>query len=113
MRMERPDGRVRVWVEVGNPSGERLHRASKAASRVVVFTYDADRIRQSLAGERIHQVERIELIFAPTALLDALGDVERGVRSNLEFRYVRGVERAHGLPEAGRQVRALCFVRRM
>ncbi len=41
------------------------------------------------------------------AMLDALDDVELGVRSNLEFRYIRGVERVHGLPEAGRQVRVV------
>ena len=41
------------------------------------------------------------------AMLDALGDVEQGVRSNLEYRYVRGVERPHGLPRAQRQVRVM------
>jgi uncharacterized protein YaeQ len=68
------DGRVRLWVDVGNPSAERLHRASKAADRVVVFAYDADRLRESVAGERIHRAGRIEVHFVPTALLDALGE---------------------------------------
>lgn len=36
-------------------------------------------------------------------LLGALGDVSDGVRSPLEYRYVRDVERAHGLPRAVRQ----------
>jgi len=36
-------------------------------------------------------------------LLRALGDVTDGVRSPLEHRYVRDVERAHGLPSAVRQ----------
>ena len=36
-------------------------------------------------------------------LEDALGDVTAGVESVLEYRYVRGVERPHGLPEARRQ----------
>ena len=40
-------------------------------------------------------------------MLDALEDVEQGVRSNLEYRYVRGVERPHGLPRARRQVRVV------
>src|SRR5262249_38579498 len=64
------DGRVRLWVEVGSPSAERLHRASKTAGRVVVFTYDSpERLRQSLAGERIHRAERLELVGVPPALL--------------------------------------------
>jgi len=36
-------------------------------------------------------------------LLGALGDVSDGVRSPLEYRYARDVERAHGLPRAIRQ----------
>jgi hypothetical protein len=39
-------------------------------------------------------------------LADALADVRDGVHSPLELRYVRGVERPHGLPEARRQVTA-------
>lgn len=36
-------------------------------------------------------------------LVDALDDVGEGVHSKLEWRYVRGVERPHGLPPAKRQ----------
>ncbi len=39
-------------------------------------------------------------------LAAALGEVKLGVQSNLELRYVRGVERAHCLPRATRQVKA-------
>lgn len=38
-------------------------------------------------------------------ILDALPVIADGVHSNLEYRYVRDVERAHGLPEARRQVK--------
>lgn len=38
-------------------------------------------------------------------ILAALLIIEDGVQSNLEYRYVRDVERAHGLPEAKRQAR--------
>lgn len=33
-----PDDRVELWIEVGHPSAERLHKASKSAARVVVCT---------------------------------------------------------------------------
>jgi hypothetical protein len=39
-------------------------------------------------------------------ITQALGDVAAGVHSPLEYRYVRDVERAHGLPTADRQARA-------
>ena len=38
-------------------------------------------------------------------LRDVLADVEAGTRSVLEQRYLRDVERAHGLPEGERQLR--------
>ena len=38
-------------------------------------------------------------------LLAALADLSDGAQSNLELRYVRKVERAHGLPEARRQAK--------
>ena len=70
-----PDGRVRFWIDVGNPSADRLHRASKAADRVAVVTYDEpERLRRALSGQRIHRAEQLELIGVPTSLLDALGD---------------------------------------
>lgn len=38
-------------------------------------------------------------------MLAALADVGDGAQSNLELRYVRNVERAHGLPAAQRQAK--------
>ena len=43
-----------------------------------------------------------------TELTFALADVAEGVLSPLEYRYVRNVERAHGLPAAKRQVLITC-----
>ncbi len=40
------------------------------------------------------------------SLAGALGEVSAGAHSNLEYRYVRDVERAHRLPAAQRQARA-------
>jgi len=45
-------------------------------------------------------------------LVDALSDVAAGVESVLEYRYVRSVERPHGLPEARRQQVAILGGRR-
>jgi hypothetical protein len=57
----------------------------------------ADRIRQSM-GARKKTRWRKELTLA-------LGDAGDGVLSLLEYRYVRRVERPHGLPAARRQAR--------
>ena len=45
-------------------------------------------------------------------LLGALSDVREGVLSPLEYRYVHGVERPHGLPPASRQAMVILAGRR-
>jgi uncharacterized protein YaeQ len=55
-------GRIETWIEVGTPDAERLHKASKAADRVVVYTHkDPGQFLKQLAGERIHRAEELEL----------------------------------------------------
>jgi uncharacterized protein YaeQ len=55
-------GMLRVWIDVGTPDGPRLHRAGKAAPRVVVYTHkDPALFAARLGGERIHRVEALEL----------------------------------------------------
>src|SRR5215470_10659036 len=66
-------GNLRAWVEVGTPSADRLHKASKASPRVVVFTQHDPRLLQKEAASRaIHKVEQIELYALDAAFLDRL-----------------------------------------
>lgn len=53
-------GRITGWIEVGMPDAARLHRGSKAAGRVAVYTHrDARQLLSQLAGERIHRAADI------------------------------------------------------
>jgi uncharacterized protein YaeQ len=55
-------GALRSWIEIGAPDAARLHKASKAAPRVALYTHrPAGQIRKSLAGEKIHRAEGLEL----------------------------------------------------
>jgi uncharacterized protein YaeQ len=55
-------GAMRVWIDIGSPDAARLHRASKAAPRVAVYTHkDPARLVEQLAGQRIHRADQIEL----------------------------------------------------
>jgi uncharacterized protein YaeQ len=55
-------GTVRVWGEIGSPDGGRLHRASKAADRVVVYAHkDTDQWLRQLSTQRIHRAEKVEI----------------------------------------------------
>ena len=68
-------GAVRVWVEIGTPDAERLHRAAKVADRVVVYTHkDPGQFVRQLAGERIHRIEALELYSIDRALIAALAE---------------------------------------
>jgi uncharacterized protein YaeQ len=55
-------GVLNAWIDVGAPEAARLHRASKAAPRVAVYTHkDAVQLAARLGSERIHRVEALEL----------------------------------------------------
>jgi uncharacterized protein YaeQ len=55
-------GTLKAWIEVGSPDAARLHKASKAAPRVAVYTHkDPAQLLRSLDGERIHRAEALEL----------------------------------------------------
>jgi len=66
-------GVLRCWIEVGLPEAPRLHKAAKAAARVVVYpTRDTTPWLARLAGERIHRAEHIEVKVIDTALINTL-----------------------------------------
>lgn len=66
-------GALRAWIEVGTPDAARLHRASKAAPRVAVYTHkDPALLARQLAGERIHRADALELYAVDRALLEEL-----------------------------------------
>jgi uncharacterized protein YaeQ len=55
-------GVMRTWIDVGAPEAARLHKASKAAGRVAVYTHrDLAPWFARLAGERIHRSEALEI----------------------------------------------------
>jgi uncharacterized protein YaeQ len=66
-------GVIHSWIEIGSPDAARLHRASKASPRVVVYTHkDVDRLIQNLAGEKIHRASELEIYGVDRALIAAL-----------------------------------------
>jgi uncharacterized protein YaeQ len=67
-----PTGTLLAHIDVGAPSADRLHKASKAARRVAVFTHDLAALRREAATRAIHKAEAIEVFHITTALLDEL-----------------------------------------
>ena len=55
-------GRVTAWIEVGMPDASRLHRGSKLAERVAVYTHrDVRQLLAQVAGEKIHRAAEISI----------------------------------------------------
>src|SRR5260370_3280307 len=66
-------GLLRVWIDVGAPEAARLHRAAKAAPRVVVYTHKDPRLLAArLGGARIHRLESLEAYALYPAWLSPL-----------------------------------------
>jgi len=73
--VKHPDGRVKLWIDVGHPSAERLHKASKSAERVAVCNFqEPAAFRRALVATRtrIHRAQDIELVTLPAELLAPL-----------------------------------------
>jgi uncharacterized protein YaeQ len=72
-------GTIQVWIDIGAPSAARLHKAAKAAPRVVVYTHrETDQLVRQWSGERIHRARELELYHVDRGLLsDLVAALER------------------------------------
>lgn len=78
-------GDLKAWIEIGTPSTDRLHRASKTGARVVVYTWKAPgELAQEIVAARVHRAGDIELHGLASAFLDAVATtVDRNNRWSL------------------------------
>jgi uncharacterized protein YaeQ len=66
-------GAITTWIEIGAPDAARLHKASKAASRAVVYTHkDPDQLVRRLASAKIHRAADLEIYAIDRPLIAAL-----------------------------------------
>jgi uncharacterized protein YaeQ len=66
-------GMLQTWIDIGTPEAARMHKAGKAARRVVVYAHrDVTPWLARLAGERIHRVETLEIYEMDRQLVAAL-----------------------------------------
>lgn len=76
-----------AWIDVGAPSADRLHRASKAARRVALFSAtELSHLQREAASRKIHDVENIEVWLLDARFLDAL---EQRLEKTLTLELVR------------------------
>jgi uncharacterized protein YaeQ len=66
-------GDLLSWIEVSNPSPDRLHKAAKACKRVLVYTWRSiDELADAIAERKVYKPERIELVQLDEAFVDAV-----------------------------------------
>ena len=63
-------GALQAWIDIGTPDAARLHKASKLAPRVAVYTHkDVGQFLRNLRGEKIHRAESVEIHAIDRALI--------------------------------------------
>lgn len=68
-------GASQAWIDVGTPSADRLHRASKSAPRVAVYLHkDAAQWLSGLSSAKIHRADELELYAIDRTLVQQLVD---------------------------------------
>lgn len=83
-------GVVTAWIDVGMPSADRLHKASKATRRVSLFTSgDVALLRKDAATRPIHRAEALAIWCLETRFLDEL-EAAIGRDTNIELVHTDG-----------------------
>jgi uncharacterized protein YaeQ len=78
-------GALQSWIEIGTPEAARLHKAAKAAPRVVVYSHkDVTTLLERLAAAGVHRADQIEIYTLNREFLAALvARLDRRMRFDL------------------------------
>jgi uncharacterized protein YaeQ len=99
-----PTGGYVRWIEIGAPSAERLHRASRTGARVSLWTHrPLQPLRDEMRQRPVHRADTVEVVEVDRALVEGLtrdlGRNERWqvLRTEDTVYVTRGSETAEGL----------------
>jgi uncharacterized protein YaeQ len=68
-----PMGSLELWVEIGNPSAKRLHKAGKVAKKVIVYTYkSAEILVKEILENDVHRSDEIQVFALDAKFLQSL-----------------------------------------
>ncbi len=76
------NGALDLWIEIGNPSARKLHKANKAARQVIVYTYkSAEVLILDIQNNDVHKADQIQIYaFDPKILLELESYLEKNNR---------------------------------
>lgn len=70
MHIAEVNGGVNTLIEIGSPSARKLHKATKTARTVKVYTYkNPQTLIEEIQTEKVHRAQEIELYSLSTAFL--------------------------------------------
>ena len=68
-----PTGQLLEWIEIGAPSADRLHRATRMARKVSLYTYaNLAQLQREAASRAIPRLDSIDVLQFDPAFLDAI-----------------------------------------
>jgi len=66
---------IPLWIEIGNPSAKKLHRAAKSSKTVRVYTYkDPDLLVADVVANRVYNADRIDIFSLSPKFLERLSE---------------------------------------
>jgi uncharacterized protein YaeQ len=66
-------GNVDLWIEIGNPSARKLHKATKVAKQVKVYTYkNPDVLVAEIKSQQVHRADEIQIFSLNEKYLSSL-----------------------------------------
>jgi uncharacterized protein YaeQ len=70
-----------LWIEIGQPSASKLHKVTKLADRVIVYTHkNPEPIRADLASGNVYRGDEVDVVGFDPSFLDDLS--ARLIRNN-------------------------------
>lgn len=67
-------GDIDLWIDIGNPTAKRIHKASKSADHVLIYTHkDAQKLVEDFKTEEVHKLGDIGIFSMDQRFLNALG----------------------------------------
>lgn len=64
---------IDLWIEIGNPSSRKLHKAAKAARQVVVYTYkNAEVLINDIRANDVHKAQELQIFSFDEKFIAAL-----------------------------------------
>lgn len=73
MQLAGTNGAIDLWIEIGNPSAKKLHKAMKSAKGVTVFTYKNPQVLiDDIKNNNVYRAAEIKIVAVDSKFLQQL-----------------------------------------